>query len=123
MISTSKPNVNSRSATDQSSGLQKNFFPLWDQVKAEHVKPGILHIIGELNDELTELEKNVKPTWDGLIEPLERISDRISRAWGTVSHLKAVKDTQACSRPCSHARPPLSERSRYHALAPGEVPA
>lgn len=28
-----------------------------------------------------------------LSQPLERIVDRLSRAWGTVSHLKAVKDT------------------------------
>ena len=28
------------------------------------------------------------------MEPLERIVDRLSRAWGTVSHLKAVKDTE-----------------------------
>lgn len=28
------------------------------------------------------------------MQPLERIVDRLSRAWGTVSHLKAVKDTE-----------------------------
>lgn len=48
----------------------------------------MLHIISELNNDLTELEANVKPTWGGLIEPLERIADRIARSWGTVSHLK-----------------------------------
>jgi oligopeptidase A len=52
------------------------------------VKPGILHIIGELEKELTTLEKTVKPTWEDLVEPIERIADRIARAWGTVSHLK-----------------------------------
>ena len=30
----------------------------------------------------------VEPTWAGLVEPLERIVDRLSRAWGTVGHLK-----------------------------------
>jgi Zn-dependent oligopeptidase len=29
-----------------------------------------------------------------LVHPLERIVDRLSRAWGTVSHLKAVKDSE-----------------------------
>jgi oligopeptidase A len=57
------------------------------------VEPGIRHIISVLGDELTDLEKNVKPDWKGLIEPLERISDRMARAWGIVSHLKAVKDS------------------------------
>lgn len=68
--------------------VQNEFFPRWDEVKAEHVKPGILHIIADLEKELSTLEESVQPTWKGLVEPLERISDRISRAWGTVSHLK-----------------------------------
>jgi Zn-dependent oligopeptidase len=73
--------------------MQNEFFPRWNVIKAEHVKPGILHIIGELNAELTQLEQNVQPTWSCLVEPLERIVDRITRAWGTMSHLKSVKDT------------------------------
>ena len=35
------------------------------------------------------------PTWSGLVEPLERISDRLGRTWGVVSHLKAVRDSEA----------------------------
>lgn len=68
--------------------VQNEFFPRWDEIKAEHVKPGILHILADLDKELSVLEENVKPTWESLVDPLERITDRISRAWGTVSHLK-----------------------------------
>ena len=50
--------------------------------------PGITALISDLNKEIDALEKSVEPTWEGLVEPLERISDRLSRAWGTVSHLK-----------------------------------
>lgn len=35
----------------------------------------------------------MQPTWPGLVEPLEKIVDRLSVAWGTVSHLKAVQDS------------------------------
>ncbi len=42
----------------------------------------------ELNSELDELEQNVQPTWEGLLDPYERIQDRLSKTWGTVSHLK-----------------------------------
>jgi len=31
----------------------------------------------------------VQPTWQGLVEPLERVVDRLGRAWGAVNHLKA----------------------------------
>ncbi len=63
--------------------------PKYDQVKAEHVVPGIRALLEELHAELDALEASVTPTWEGLVEPVERIVDRISRAWGTVSHLKA----------------------------------
>lgn len=44
--------------------------------------------------QVDRLEASVEPSWEGLVQPLERIVDRLSRAWGTVSHLKAVKDTE-----------------------------
>lgn len=69
-------------------------FPLFDRVKPEHVVPGIMGLLRELNSEIDALEAGVEPTWEGLVEPLERIVDRLSRAWGTVSHLKAVKDSE-----------------------------
>ena len=43
---------------------------------------------------IDELEKTVEPTWPGLVEPLERLTDRLGVAWGTVSHLKAVRDSK-----------------------------
>ena len=50
--------------------------------------PGIRALLAELNDNLDSLEKTVQPTWEGLVEPLERLSDKIERTWGAVSHLK-----------------------------------
>lgn len=35
----------------------------------------------------------MKPSWPKLVEPLERILDRLSVVWGIVNHLKAVKDS------------------------------
>ena len=55
--------------------------------------PGIKALLAELNSSLDELEKTVQPTWEGLVEPLERLSDRIDRTWGAVSHLKVCKPT------------------------------
>lgn len=52
----------------------------------------------------------MEPSWEGLVQPLERIVDRLSRAWGTVSHLKAVKDTEELRK----------VRGGWGALGPGE---
>lgn len=34
----------------------------------------------------------MEPTWPKLVEPLEKITDRLSVVWGAVSHLKSVRD-------------------------------
>lgn len=50
--------------------------------------PGIKALLAQMHREIDELEASVQPTWAGVVEPLERIMDRLGRAWGTVSHLK-----------------------------------
>ena len=69
--------------------IQDTYFPHFDAVKAEHVVPAIRHVLAELSSSLDSLEGGVASTWEGLVEPLERMTDRLSRAWGVVSHLKA----------------------------------
>ncbi|CAA2979760.1 probable cytosolic oligopeptidase A [Olea europaea subsp. europaea] len=59
---------------------------------AKHVRPGIRQLLKKLECELEELESTVEPIWQKLVEPLERIGDRLSVVWGAVSHLKSVKD-------------------------------
>ncbi|KAH0892356.1 hypothetical protein HID58_054785 [Brassica napus] len=55
--------------------LQDFDFPPFDSVDAEH------------------LENSVEPSWPKLVEPLEKLVDRLSVVWGVINHLKAVKDT------------------------------
>jgi oligopeptidase A len=80
-------------------------FPAYSEVKAEHVVPGIRALLAELHAEVDKLEASVEPTWEGLVQPLERIVDRLSRAWGTVSHLKAVKDTEELRKAVEEVQP------------------
>ena len=49
--------------------------------------------------------QSVTPTWAGLVEPLERIGDRLGRVWGLVSHLKAVKDSEALRKAYEEVQP------------------
>ena len=68
--------------------LQETTLPAFDKIEAQHVVPGIKQLLEELNANLDELEEQVQPTWEGLVVPLERLSDRIERNWGAVTHLK-----------------------------------
>ncbi|MGG6293359.1 M3 family metallopeptidase [Leptolyngbya sp. AN02str] len=67
--------------------------PPFEQVKPEHVVSAITQLLAEASDRLTELEANVVPTWDGLVEPLEQLGDRISWSWGIVNHLLGVQNS------------------------------
>jgi len=69
-------------------------------VTSEHVAPGMKALIGEAETALGALEARlVKDNYEikcsEFLAELERMSDRIGRAWGVVNHLKAVKDTEA----------------------------
>ncbi|RLN08954.1 hypothetical protein C2845_PM11G21000 [Panicum miliaceum] len=68
-------------------------FPPFDRVEPSHVRLGIRELLTRLEGELEELEKGVEPSWGKLVEPLERITDRLEVIWGMVDHLKAVKDS------------------------------
>ncbi|XVF59144.1 hypothetical protein PTKIN_Ptkin07bG0252100 [Pterospermum kingtungense] len=73
--------------------LQDFDFPPFDVVEAKHVMPGIRALLKKLESDLDELEKTVEPSWPKLVEPLEKIVDRLTVVWGMVNHLKSVKDT------------------------------
>ncbi|KAI3909603.1 hypothetical protein MKW98_014020 [Papaver atlanticum] len=74
--------------------LLKDFdFPPFDVVEAKHVRPAIRAMLSELETELVELEKSVEPAWPKLVDPLEKLVDRLQVVWGVVNHLKSVKDS------------------------------
>jgi oligopeptidase A len=67
--------------------------PPFDAITPAHVMPGITQLLSELDSELTKLEAEVIPTWPGLVEPLDRLTDRLSWSWGAVGHLMGVKNS------------------------------
>jgi oligopeptidase A len=69
--------------------------PRFDLLESRHVEPGIRTLLSELSTELDELEAGLAPTWSGLIEPLEAISERLGYAWGLVGHLLGVRNSDS----------------------------
>ncbi|MEO0480419.1 MAG: M3 family metallopeptidase [Planctomycetota bacterium] len=67
--------------------------PAFDRVETEHVEPGIRKLLEELKAGQASLEESATPTWEGLIEPLERLTEPLSQAWGVVSHLMGVRNS------------------------------
>lgn len=67
--------------------------PPFEQMTPDHVVPGITQLLTELEQELTTLETQVKPTWTGLVEPLQKLQERLTWSWGIVGHLMGVKNS------------------------------
>ncbi|HEY9827169.1 MAG TPA: M3 family metallopeptidase [Stenomitos sp.] len=73
--------------------LHGHGLPPFDAVQPEHVVPAMTALIGELESALTELENTVQPTWEGLVEPLHAIGEKLRWSWGIVGHLMGVKNS------------------------------
>ncbi len=73
--------------------LQGSGLPPFAEIKPERVVPAFNQLLAELDQELTALEANVEPTWEGLVEPLEKLTERLTWSWGAVNHLMGVKNS------------------------------
>jgi len=67
--------------------------PRFDAVRPEHVEPGIREVLIEAERALDALERDVRSTWAGVVEPLERIGDALGTRWGVVGHLLGVRNS------------------------------
>ncbi|MBP9915790.1 MAG: oligopeptidase A, partial [Thiobacillaceae bacterium] len=68
--------------------------PRYSEVKPEHVTPAVDQLLGE-NRALVETlcGAATPPTWEAFVAPMEDANERLSRAWGQVSHLHSVLDS------------------------------
>jgi oligopeptidase A len=73
--------------------LNGSGLPAFPEISPQQVVPAMNQLLAELDQELTELEANVQPTWSSLVEPLEQITERLGWSWGIVSHLMGVKNS------------------------------
>ncbi|MGK7937336.1 MAG: M3 family metallopeptidase [Xenococcaceae cyanobacterium] len=67
--------------------------PPFDKIKASHVVPAMTELLKELETDLTKIENEVTPTWEGLVEPLTKMEEKLGWSWGIVGHLMGVKNS------------------------------
>jgi len=78
--------------------LEAGDLPRFDAIRPEHVEPAVRALVDELSRELDRVEAEARPTWEGVVEPLERIADRLQQVWGVVGHLLGVRNSDALRR-------------------------
>ncbi len=84
--------------------------PPFSRIKPEHVKPAIDTLLAESRSLVEHLlQENSSYSWDNLVEPLDAMDDRISRAWSPVSHMNSVVNSEALRETYNACLPVLSE--------------
>ena len=104
--------------------------PHFDQIGPEHVAPAIEQLLTEANAALeTVTAPDFAPSWSGIALVLDVATERLSRAWGSVSHLNSVADTPELRAAYNAALPMVTEfytrlgaderlYAKYHAIDP-----
>ncbi|MEA5467809.1 M3 family metallopeptidase, partial [Spirulina sp. 06S082] len=84
-------NKNKKNMSDNPLLIGKEL-PPFDIIKPQHIIPAIKQLLEDLKTEQTRLESSVTPTWEGLVEPLTEIEERLTWTWGVIGHLMGVKN-------------------------------
>ena len=90
--------------------LDTSGLPRFDAIGPEHIAPAIDQIL-VANRALIEglLDDSKANHWDRFVTPLEDANERLSRAWGPVSHLHSVLDSPALREAYNSCLPAVTE--------------
>ncbi|MDH3561729.1 MAG: oligopeptidase A, partial [Gammaproteobacteria bacterium] len=92
--------------------LELRGLPPFSEILPEHIEPAIDELLTQSRAQVTQLlEQNSRYTWDNLVDPLEAMDDRISRAWSPVSHMNSVVNSEELRAAYTACLPKLSEYS------------
>jgi len=84
--------------------------PLFDQVQPGHIEPAINALLAQADTALaTVTQAEFEVSWNAIARVLDVATERLSRAWGTVSHLNSVADTPELRAAYNAALPKITE--------------
>ena len=90
--------------------LHSSSLPLFDQIEPSHVAEAVDALLAEAERALTEATANDFPAqWSAMARVLDVATEKLSRAWGAVSHLNAVADSPALRESFNAALPRVTE--------------
>lgn len=75
---------------DQNPLLAQEGLPRFDEIRPAHVVPAVRQVLSRAAQRLEELESSARPTWEGTIAALDEIGRPFEYAWGPVTHLFGV---------------------------------
>ncbi len=86
--------------------------PAFSLIEALHVEPAIDALLAQFRAAVPVLTGAGKlPSFDDVLAPLEKLEERLSRAWSPVGHLHGVKDSPALREAYSSAQEKLTDHA------------
>jgi oligopeptidase A len=82
--------------------------PPFARIRPEHVEPGVRELLERSRAKIEQLASVQRPTFANIVEPLEELQHRVSKAWSPVSHLNAVINSDALRTSYNACLPLLS---------------
>ena len=79
--------------------------PVWEGIAPEAVQPGVQRLLAEVEQKFAALEANPEPGWSALMEPLERLDQRLGHVMGAIGHLLNVKYSDELKAAHDEVRP------------------
>lgn len=84
--------------------------PAFDVIEPPHAEPAIDAVIARNREAVKALTASPESArWETLVEPLEQLSDELSRAFGPVSHLFGVRSTAEWRKAYNACLPKVTE--------------
>ena len=90
--------------------LANSPLPLFDQILPEHVSPALDELLARTEAALAEVTQEAFPaSWSEIARVLDVQTEKLSSAWGAVSHLNSVADTPELRAAYNVALPRVTE--------------
>ncbi len=90
--------------------LELKGLPPFSKIRPEHIEPAIDALLAECRRTVAGLLETDGPWhWDNLVQPIEDVEDRLSRAWSPVSHMNSVVNSEPLRQAYNACLPKLSE--------------
>jgi len=93
--------------------LQFDSLPDFNSIRAEHISPAVSEVLANNRHQLAELlgtfSAQCPPDWQGLINRLDEMDDRVNKVWSTVSHLNSVCNTPDIREAYNNCQPDITQ--------------
>jgi oligopeptidase A len=84
--------------------------PPFTHIQPAHVEPALDALLAECRATVARvLADNTTYTWANLVQPIEDVEDKLSRAWSPVGHMNSVVNSEALRAAYNACLPKLSE--------------